>query len=122
MSKRVFDLRGVEPEEADSVRELLRSNDISFYETPHSNIGFGFGAEAIYLYDRDQYFRARQLIDNYQLQREEDGVNRTNEKQGNLVGMWTKAKKNPQMALAFLVLLIFVVAFSVLPVLWALRL
>ncbi len=120
MSKRVFDLRGVGTEEADSVRELLRSNDIAFYETPRAK--FGFGAEAIWLNDRNQFFRARQLIDKYQAQREKDAANRANTKQENLVAMWSKAKRNPLMALAFLAVLLFVVALSVLPVLWALRL
>jgi len=120
MSKRVFDLRGVGPEEADSVRELLRSNGIAFYKTPRAR--FGFGTEAIWLNDSDQFIRARQLIDEYQVQREEDGASRANTKQGNLVAMWSKARQNPKMALAFLALFLFVVALSVLPVLWAVRL
>lgn len=38
MSKRIFDLQGVLPDEAEDIRHLLQRNRIRFFETPGGTI------------------------------------------------------------------------------------
>ena len=63
----LFPLRHVPEDEADEVRELLRSGGIYYYETPASV--FGVSGGAIWLRDDSQLESARQLLDDYQAQR-----------------------------------------------------
>ena len=67
MARQLFRLRGVPDDEADEVRQLLTDADIDFYETPPGN--WGVGMPAIWLRDKDDYERARAMIDAYQEQR-----------------------------------------------------
>jgi len=68
----IFKLNQVPLDEAEEVRELLRDEDVPFYETP---IGFwGFSLGGLWLADDQmhQQMRAEQLIESYQLQRQND--------------------------------------------------
>lgn len=61
-------LRGVPEDEADEVRELLADNNFDFYETPAGN--WGISMPAIWLNDESQYDQAKQLLDDYQVERQ----------------------------------------------------
>lgn len=67
MSVILFSLRNVPDDEADEVRALLQSHGIVFYET--SGGRWGTAVPALWLEDKAQLTRARQLIDTYQIQR-----------------------------------------------------
>ena len=61
-------LRGVPEDEADEVRELLTANKLDFYETPAGN--WGISMPAIWLSDDSQMEHAKQLLEDYQLERQ----------------------------------------------------
>jgi len=69
VSKRLFSLKNVPADEAEEVRKLLTQNGIEFYETPARF--WIFSMEAIWLQDEHHYEKARQLIDHYQTQRQQ---------------------------------------------------
>jgi hypothetical protein len=57
-------LRNVPDDEADEIRELLKTRAIDYYETPAGN--WGISMPAIWLNNEHQFEEARALIDNYQ--------------------------------------------------------
>ena len=63
----LFNLRGVPDDEAEEVRELLKSNQIDFYETPEGK--WRISMPAIWLNDKSQLQTAQKLLSHYQLQR-----------------------------------------------------
>lgn len=67
MAVRLFSLHNVPDDEAEDVRELLRSNEIDFYETPAGN--WGVSVSSIWLHDENELEKARALIANYQQER-----------------------------------------------------
>jgi hypothetical protein len=67
MSVLLFKLRNVPEDEANDIRELLKSNNLDFYETSEGN--WGISTPAIWLKNRDNLERARALIDAYQQER-----------------------------------------------------
>jgi hypothetical protein len=64
----LFSLRGVPEDEAYEVRELLHTQQIDFYETSAGN--WGVSMPAIWLRDDRQLNQARQLLFDYQQQRQ----------------------------------------------------
>jgi hypothetical protein len=69
MSILLFKLRFVPDDEAQDVRDVLIENEIDFYETSAGILGFSM--PGIWLKDETQLTKARQLIDEYQRQRQE---------------------------------------------------
>ncbi|KRG69182.1 DUF6164 family protein [Pseudoxanthomonas dokdonensis] len=67
MARLFFNLRNVPDDEAADVRELLDQHGIGYYETQPSP--WGISAGGIWLSDENQRQRARELLDQYQLQR-----------------------------------------------------
>ena len=67
MAKLFLNLRNVPADEADEVRDLLRSNAIDFYETQPSP--WGISAGGLWIEDADQWARAKVLMAGYQAQR-----------------------------------------------------
>lgn len=66
----LFRLNGVPDDEANEIRELLRTEQIDFYETAAGR--WGISLAAIWLQDHSPHeVRARQLIDDYQTQRQQ---------------------------------------------------
>lgn len=65
----LMNLRGVPDDEADEVRELLRSRHIEFYETPPSRWFISMGG--IWLPDGAPVDTARQALAEYQAERRE---------------------------------------------------
>jgi hypothetical protein len=67
MPIKLFSLHNVPDDEAEEVRELLRSNEIDFHETPAGN--WGISVPYIWLHDENELGKARALIDHYQKER-----------------------------------------------------
>ena len=63
MSIRLFSLNGINDDDADGIREVLRANNIVFYETPHGN--WGFSMAAIWLPDESQLLAAKDALKAY---------------------------------------------------------
>lgn len=70
MAVLLFKLRYVPDDEAQEVRELLSENDINYYETSAGVLGISM--PGIWLKNEIQAEKARQLIDEYQTQRQND--------------------------------------------------
>jgi hypothetical protein len=64
MAIQLLILRNVPDDEADEIRELLKTRAIDYYETPAGN--WGISMPAIWLNNEHQFEEARALIDNYQ--------------------------------------------------------
>ena len=64
----LFKLRFVPDDEAEDIREILDENAIDYYETSAGILGFSM--PALWLKDESQLDKARQLIDDYQQQRQ----------------------------------------------------
>ena len=64
MAKLFLNLRNVPADEADEVRDQLRTNAIDFYETQPSP--WGISAGGLWIEDADQLARARRLMADYQ--------------------------------------------------------
>lgn len=69
MSVILFKLRNVPDDEAEEIRELLSANNIEYYETPPGR--WGISMEAIWLKDEALLDNAKQLIEEYQVNRSE---------------------------------------------------
>jgi hypothetical protein len=115
MSLILFRLRGVPDDEADEIRELLRSNEIDFYETSAGN--WGISMPAIWLRDNSQLKQAKQLIEVYQGERtirmkseytrlREQGENRT------LLDIF---REDPLRMLLYVAAVAAIIYFSVMP-------
>ena len=64
---RLISLKDVPDEEVEELRDLLRINHISYYETTGGN--WGISVPAIWLHHNEQLQQARSLIDQYQAER-----------------------------------------------------
>ena len=67
MAVKLFSLHNVPDDEAEEVRDLLRSNEIDFYETPAGN--WGVSVPYIWLHNENELEKAKALIANYQQER-----------------------------------------------------
>lgn len=66
MARLLFKLRYVPDDEAQEVRELLRENEIDFYETTAGILGISM--PGLWLKNEEQAEKARSIIDEYQQQ------------------------------------------------------
>lgn len=69
MAKLLFRLNGVDDDEADAVRTLLDNEAIPYYETHAGR--WGLSVAAIWLKDEEYFDRARELIEDYQEERQQ---------------------------------------------------
>lgn len=68
MAKLLFRLNGVEEDEAEDVRQVLEEAEVPFYET---NAGrWRISLAGIWLVDKNDYPRAREILDEYQAKRQ----------------------------------------------------
>jgi hypothetical protein len=67
MAKLIFKLKSVSQDEADDIKNLLSENHIDFYESPPGN--WEISLHGLWLNEDAQYHKAKQLIDEYQLER-----------------------------------------------------
>ena len=68
MAKLLFRLRGVPEDETREILELLEQNNLDVYQTDAGN--WGFSMPGLWLNDEHRYDQARQLIDDYQQERQ----------------------------------------------------
>lgn len=67
MPVRLISLKDVPEEELEELRDLLRTNNISYYETTGGN--WGISVPAIWLHHKKQLEHARSLLERYQTER-----------------------------------------------------
>lgn len=114
MAVLLFRLSNVPDYEAQDLRELLQANDIYFYET---DSGFWrMGVDALWLPDNSQEAQARQLVSEYQHQREQDQKKNYAQlvAEGTQITFWDNLKLNPFrviFALAAIVFILFITLF-----------
>ncbi len=112
MAKLLFKMRNVPDDEAEEVRSLLEENDIEYFETDAGN--WGVSMPALWLKEEENFDRARQLLDEYQLQRAQrirEEYTRSLEN-GEAKSMWTSLMQNPLKFAAYMVLITVVLFIS----------
>jgi hypothetical protein len=113
MSILLFKLVSVPDDEAQDIRDLLHANDIAFYETSAGILGFSM--PGIWLQDDAQLVQARQLIDQYQKQREglarEDYLNR--QAAGRSRTIYDMFRESPRRFIAYLLTIATMIYLSV---------
>ena len=60
MTNHLMNLRHVPDDEADEIRELFETHNVSYYETPPSRWGISMGG--FWVHDNEEAQRARELL------------------------------------------------------------
>ncbi len=109
----LFSLRGVPEDEAFEVRELLTEHEINFYETSAGN--WGVSMPALWLRDDSELEKARQLLDEYQRQRQitQRQLYLQQKQTGESKTLFRAFKEKPLLFIAYLAVLILVVYVSI---------
>lgn len=121
MARLLFKLAQVPDDEAQDIRALLNDHQISYYETDAGF--FRVGLDAIWLADRIQEERARELIREYQAER----VIRQQQNYAQLVeagqvpSVWQLFCAQPIRFIASAIAIIFVAGLTLLPFVMLLR-
>lgn len=112
MSVLIFRLNGASEEEAAEVRDLLERNDLAFYETSAGR--WGISLAGLWLSDDSQKLRARELIEQYQGEREQRFERWRSQQPGFLMGLWLSftARPIPFVLTALLLLAIVFISLS----------
>jgi hypothetical protein len=116
MAKLLFRLNHVPETEADAVRNLLRENDIEFYET---NAGrWGFSVAAIWLQHDAEFVQARELIEVFQVehQKQSRAQFELDKAEGRIPTFWQLIRSNPILYVSYVGLIIVVAALTILPI------
>lgn len=115
MAVLLFRLANVPEDEAEDVRQLLRDQDIYFYET-HAGM-WRVGLDAIWLPDESHLEQARALIATYQQERvaHQQQVYAELEACGEAPTLIQKITAHPIRFIGFVLAILFVLAVSVLP-------
>ena len=108
MPRLLLNLRNVPDDEADEVLELMGQHAIECYQTPPGPLGITAGG--IWLKERDDYPRARELMDEYQAERAKRARAEYDEavREGRAEGLWTAIRRRPLRTLAFVGLALFI--------------
>lgn len=112
MSKLLFKMRYVPEDEAQEVRELLEQNDIEYFETSGGN--WGISVPALWAKQDEQFAKARELIDDYQLKRSEliREEFETSRQRGETKTMWHSFQEEPFRFTLYIGLITIVLFFS----------
>lgn len=115
MKRLVFRLNHVPAEEADGVRDVLRSNGIDFYETDAGR--WGFSMAAIWVTDSDDYDRARELIDAFQAEHTEKVRSEFAEakRAGTTETVFSRFRHHPVAVLFLIAFVVFILYVSLMP-------
>lgn len=120
MPRLLLNLRNVPDDEADDVLELMQTHRIECYETPPGPLGITAGG--IWLRHRDDWPRARALMDDYQAERARRvrAEHEQARREGRLPTLWSNLRRQPLKMLAFAAAAIVIVMFFFAPlvVLW----
>lgn len=109
----LFSLRGVPEDEAYEVRELLSKHEINFYETSAGN--WGVSMPALWLRDDSKLEKARQLLDEYQQQRQiiQRQLYLARKQAGQNKTLFNSFTEKPLLFMAYLAVLLLVVYVSI---------
>lgn len=112
MAKLLFSLRGVPADEAFEVRELLTAHDILFYETSAGN--WGISTPALWLKHNDDFPKARQLLDDYQQQRQitQRQLYLELKQAGQAKTLWMSFKENPFLFIVYFAVMSLIIYLS----------
>lgn len=113
MSVLIFRLNGVSEEEAADVRELLQQHELSFYESTAGR--WGISVAGLWLHDENQKHLARELIDQYQAEREQRFEYWWAQQPSFIVSLWRSFLARPIQFLAISVLLLAIIFISLSP-------
>jgi hypothetical protein len=115
MAKLIFKLKSVSYDEADDIKNLLTKNRIAFYESPAGN--WEISMHALWLNDEAQYTAAKQLINEYQIERSQYVRQETQQKidQGEYETFIQRLFNKPIQFFIPLAIVIFILYFSIMP-------
>ncbi len=112
MAKLFLNLRNVPADEADEVREMLRTQAIDFYETPASS--WGVSAGGLWIEDADELARAKALMADYQARRR-DGARAEQasaEREGRAETFGSLLRERPMYVVGMLAAMLFIIALT----------
>ena len=115
MARLIFKLKSVSDDEAEDIKNLLSENEIEFYESPAGN--WEISMNALWLNDEAQYARAKQLIDEYQVERSQRIRLETQQRidLGEHETLSQRLFNKPVQFLITLAMIIFILYFSIMP-------
>ena len=115
MAKILIRLRGVPDDEIREILELLEQNRVDFYETDAGN--WGISMPALWLKDEDDYPHARQLLDDYQSDRQQRARSDWNNQRadGTQPTFWQSLSQRPLITAGLLAFCGIVAWFSIRP-------
>ena len=102
-------------DEADDIKNLLTENKIDFYESPAGN--WGISMHALWLNDEAQYTQAKQIINEYQVERGQHIRLETQQKidQGEYETFIQRLFNKPGQVFITLAIIIFILYLSIMP-------
>lgn len=112
MAKLFLNLRNVPADEADEVREMLRTQAIDFYETPPSS--WGVSAGGLWIESADELARAKVLMADYQTRRR-DGARAEQasaEREGRAETFGSLFRERPMYVVGMLAAMLFIIALT----------
>lgn len=115
MARLLFKLNGVPDDEAQDIRDRLDEGGIAYYETSAGR--WGISLAAIWLRDDSELEQARGIIDQYQQERyrtaraEYERLKR----EGKLESLFDRLRSDPLRMLIYLLAILAVLYFSILP-------
>jgi hypothetical protein len=115
MSVILFRLRGVPDDEADEIRELLKTNGIDFYETSAGN--WGISMPAIWLRDYHQLKQTKQMLEVYQEERSSrmQSEYARQKERGENRNLYDIFREDPLRMLLYVAAVVAIIYFSVMP-------
>ena len=115
MARLIFKLKSVSDDEAEDIKNLLSENEIEFYESPAGN--WEISMNALWLNDEAQYAQAKQLIDEYQIERSQRIRLETQQKidLGEHETFSQRLFNKPVQIFIILAIIIFILYFSIMP-------
>jgi hypothetical protein len=115
MAKLIFKLKSVPNDEAEDIKNLLTENKIDFYESPAGN--WGISMHALWLNDESQSIQAKQLIDEYQLERGRRIRLETQQKkdEGEYETLFQRLLNRPVQFIALLAIILLILYLSIMP-------
>lgn len=115
----LMNLRHVPDDEADEIRALFDSNDVSYYETPQSRWLISMGG--FWTHDAEEAERARALLQDYQQSRFQTQRARyeKDREAGELLSFRQRLLRRPVTVLAMLLAMAVILGFALAPyLLW----
>jgi len=94
MAKRLLNLRGVMPEEAEGLRDALDAAGVEFYEIPPT--AFGISAGSIWIRRDDEFERAKRVFDAFQ-----EAFVVTARETSTPESLWSYVRRNPGRVAAY---------------------